>query len=82
MEAISIAPKLKVSCIVCDMTGYISETEKFEKENVVKEKHVSSQMVQMPNPARNVPGLKLPNAGGMITTVMITVVYIHEEKLS
>lgn len=71
------APQIKVSAIVTDLTGYMNETSKFEAANKIIEKHVSSQIVQLPNPAGK-NGLKMPGQPQMVTTVMISVVYIHE----
>lgn len=70
-------PTLKVSAIIADLNGYIAECEKFEKENIVKEKHVSSQIIQMANP-NYVKGISLASTPQQITTVMISIIYIHE----
>lgn len=76
--------ELKVFAIVTDLPGFMTETEKFEKENVVKEKYVSSQIVQGQNPARNFQNgsktIQLPGVSDIITTVMISVVYVCEVK--
>jgi len=74
---------IKVSAIVADLTTYLAECEKFEKANTIIEKHVSSQIIQVPNPQRNFNGtggksIQLPGVGGHITTVMISVIYVHE----
>lgn len=69
---------LKASAIVADLTTYLDECAKFEKANTVIEKHVSTQIVQVPKPVRSMPGLQLPGAGGVVTTIMVSVLYVHE----
>lgn len=73
----SETPTIKVSAIVADLTTYIAECEKFESQNTIIEKHVSSQIVQVPNPAGK---LRLPGQAPMITTVMISVIYVYQVK--
>lgn len=70
----------KTSAIIADLTSYLSECEKFEKDKIIKEKHVSSQIIQLPNPDfhRNNGKLHLPGIAQQITTVMISIIYVHE----
>lgn len=70
--------KLKSSAIVCDLTTYLKECSDFETKHKVVEKHVSTQIIQMPNPLA-AKGIQLSKHTQMVTTVMISILYVHEE---
>lgn len=75
-------PKIKVSAIIADLTTYLTECKKFEEANTIIEKHVSSQIIQIPNPnfTKNNGRIHIPGIPQVTTTVMISVLYVHEVK--
>lgn len=70
--------EFKVAAIAADLTNYIKETTEFESKNVVIEKHVSSQIVQLPAPKTHITK---PGQPAVITTVMVSVLYIYEVEI-
>lgn len=69
----------KCTVILGDINTFYGELLKFKAENIIKEKFISSQMAQMPNPnyIKAINGATQPE---FITGVIISAVIFFEPK--
>ncbi len=65
-------PEIEDKLLVCDGTTYRKDLAEIEKEYLIVEKHISSQLAQVPNP--NYHPQLTPNTPQFVNTLVITAV--------
>lgn len=68
--------------IAAEASQFMNELTKFEDENIILEKFISSQIAQVPNPAHGLSGIKMHGQPEFITQVLITCVIFFIPKVS
>lgn len=68
--------------IAAEASQFMNELEKFESDNIILEKFISSQIAQVPNPAHGLSGIQLHGQPEHITQVLITCVIFFTPKVS
>lgn len=72
----------ELAVIAGDLTEFQKEMEKFKKDNMIHEKFISSQLVQIPNPSY-MKGITSATQPEFTTTVIISaVIYFVKKKPS
>jgi hypothetical protein len=72
-------PKRLYAGLAGDVVTFANDLDAFEKKHLVIEKHISTQVVMIQNPAANLRGI---NTGQpeMMQTILVSALIIYQEK--
>ena len=65
-------PKAEYITFAADLDNFTKQIGQIENDYNIIEKHISTQMVQIPNPAKALTGLHQPNQPEFITQIIIS----------